>query len=155
MAFSAAFDRAASVLKLSGPAGMADAPALSRELDHACAAAPPAVRVDLSGAGEFDIGPAWLLQDALDRLRRDGSDVVIDGAVPEHFAYFRELVGREGGALPAAAPPGLKGRLAEIGRALEERGSSWYQALVFGVSGSRRWCATCTRPACRRSRSSR
>jgi phospholipid/cholesterol/gamma-HCH transport system permease protein len=132
MAFSAAFDRAASVLKLSGPAGMADAPALSRELDHACAAAPPAVRVDLSGAGEFDIGPAWLLQDALDRLRRDGSDVVIDGAVPEHFAYFRELVGREGGALPAAAPPGLKGRLAEIGRALEDRGSSWYQALVFG-----------------------
>jgi len=143
MAFSAAFDRASSVLRLAGPAGMEDAPALSRTLDRACAAAPAVLRVDLSGASEFDIGPAWLLHDALERLRSDGSDVQVEGGVPEHFGYFAELAARERGVVPVPGPWSLRTWLASIGEALAERVSGWFEAIVFGGrlldSASRAW----------------
>ena len=122
---------------------MEDSAALSRAIDRTCAAAPASLRVDLSGAGEFDIGPAWLLHDALDRLRRGGSDVQVEGDVPEHFAYFDELAARERGAVPAAGPPSLKARLVAMGKSLEARVHSWFEALVFGgrllASASQAW----------------
>ena len=70
---------------------MADLPALVRALDGVRAAAPPGAHLDLTHAGEFDIGPAWFLYRTLEELSAAGRAATIEGQPPAHFAYFDEL----------------------------------------------------------------
>ena len=67
------------------------------------AAAPGSCSVDLTRAGEFDIGPAWLLRAALDEARAAGGKVTIEGKPPGHFAFFDELP--DAGARRPPTPP--------------------------------------------------
>ena len=132
MQFTARYDRAAGRLELAGEAAMEDAPALARALRELRAAPPASLQVDLARAGLRDIGPAWLLHEAIAALRASGVNVELDGAPPRHFAYFDELRAREAGALAPPSAPSLMDRLTDFGRSLEERGRSWFEALVFG-----------------------
>jgi phospholipid/cholesterol/gamma-HCH transport system permease protein len=132
MSFTAHYDRAAARLELAGDCRMDDAPALARALAALRAAPPPAVTVALSGARLVDIGPAWLLHDALRELRAGGATVDLDGEPPGHFAWFDELLGREAGTWARPGPPTLEQRLAAAGRGLQERVRGWYESLVFG-----------------------
>src|SRR5688572_31155818 len=90
MAFVAETDAAAGRLRLVGDCRMADLPALTEALARVRAAA-PGVQFDLTRAGEFDIGPAWLLRAALEEARAAGGKVTIEGKPPGHFAFFDEL----------------------------------------------------------------
>jgi phospholipid/cholesterol/gamma-HCH transport system permease protein len=132
MRFTAQYHRAAARLELAGEAAMADAPELARALGELRAAPPAELRVDLARAELRDIGPAWLLHDAIAGLRDAGVRVELDGAPPEHFAYFDELRAREAGTLSPPSRPSLLDRLAGFGRGLEERWRSWFEALVYG-----------------------
>jgi phospholipid/cholesterol/gamma-HCH transport system permease protein len=132
MTFTARFDQGASRLELAGDCRMADAPALEQALAALRAAPPAALTVRLAQARLHDIGPAWLLHGSLAALRSRGAGVTIEGPVPGHFAYFEELLARDAGAWPVAAPPSAQERLAAAGRALESRLRSWYEALVYG-----------------------
>jgi phospholipid/cholesterol/gamma-HCH transport system permease protein len=132
MQFTAQYHRAAARLELAGEAAMADAPELARALGDLRAAPPAELRVDLARAVLRDIGPAWLLHDAIAGLRAAGVRVELDGAPPEHFAYFDELRAREAGTLASPSAPSLLDRLAGFGRGLEARWRSWLEALVFG-----------------------
>jgi phospholipid/cholesterol/gamma-HCH transport system permease protein len=132
MLFSAQFDRTAARLELSGECGMGDAPALERALDGLRAAPPASLTVDLARARLRDIGPAWLLYDAIRALRARGSVVGVEGPAPEHFPYFDELLARDAGGWVRAAPASTQERLAAAGRAIESRLRSWFEALVFG-----------------------
>ncbi len=87
--------------------------------------------LDLTGAGRFDIGPAWLLERALARSRADGRAPEVRGALPRHFAYLEQLL-RDAGAdtRAAAAPP--PSWLARFGRRVRERLLAWFDALVYG-----------------------
>jgi phospholipid/cholesterol/gamma-HCH transport system permease protein len=111
---------------------MEDAPVLVQALRELEATPPAVLQVDLAKAVLHDIGPAWLLQDAIAGLRTAGVDVRLDGALPEHFAYFDALRAREAGVLARPATPSLMDRLAAFGRGIEERGRSWLEALVYG-----------------------
>jgi len=130
--FAAEFDPGAVRLTLAGSCPMASVPALVRELARVRTAAPAALQIDLSAAGGFDIGPAWLLHGAVADLRAAGSRVVLDGPEPRHFAYFGELAAQGGDAPPAAEAGSLASWLAERGRRMGTRGRNWYEALVFG-----------------------
>ena len=110
---------------------MDDAPALARVLAQ-LRGSPPANENHLARAELRDIGPAWLLHDAIARLRDAGARVELEGAPPEHFAYFDELRAREAGTLPPPPRPTLLDRLAAFGQGLKERGRSWFEALVYG-----------------------
>jgi len=132
MQFTAQYDRVAGRLELSGEARMEDAPAMARVLGELRGSPPAELQIDLARVELRDIGPAWLLYDAIADLRAAGVRVGLDGAVPEHFAYFDALRAREAGSWARAAAPSVMERLAEFGRSLEERGRSWYEALVYG-----------------------
>jgi phospholipid/cholesterol/gamma-HCH transport system permease protein len=134
-------------LQIAGHVRMADAPGLEARLRALLDAPPAALVVDLKEAGDFDIGPTWLLHRALARLAARGTRVTLEGPPPEHFPYLDELAARSASA-PAeeAGPAGVFGWLADLGRRIEERGHSWYEALTFGgrllVTVGKRW----TRP---------
>jgi phospholipid/cholesterol/gamma-HCH transport system permease protein len=132
MQFTARYHAGEGRLELAGEATMAASHELGRALSELRAAPPTALHVDLARAELRDIGPAWLLHDAIARLRDAGVRVDLEGEPPEHFAYFDELRGREAGALPAPTRPSLMDRLAGIGQGLEERARSWFEALVYG-----------------------
>jgi phospholipid/cholesterol/gamma-HCH transport system permease protein len=132
MKFTARYDRAAGRLELAGAAAMEDAPELARALLELRAAQPASLQVELARAELRDIGPAWLLHEAIAALRASGANVEFDGAPPQHFAYFDALRAREAGTLAPPSTPSLLDQLAGFGRSLEERGRSWLEALVFG-----------------------
>jgi phospholipid/cholesterol/gamma-HCH transport system permease protein len=132
MQFTARYHQAEARLELAGEAAMDDSPELVRALRELRTAPPAALRIDLARAELRDIGPAWLLHDEIARLRDAGASVELDGAPPEHFAYFDELRAREAGTLPTPSSPSLMDRLAGFGQGLQERGRSWFEALVFG-----------------------
>ena len=129
--FSAEYDPGAGRLVLTGACPMASAPVLARELERVRTVAPGSLQVDLSAAGDLDIGPAWLLRRAVDDLRAAGSRVELHGPEPRHFAYFAELEA-QGGALPVAPAASLGAWLTAAGRRLADHGQSTYESLVFG-----------------------
>jgi len=103
MAFSAEFDSAHACLRLRGDCRMADAATLSSAL----AALPGRdVTIDLTGAGDWDIGPAWLLY-AATKPADAGHGVTLEGQPPRHFEYFDEFE-------PCAVVPAEPG--AELGQ---------------------------------------
>jgi phospholipid/cholesterol/gamma-HCH transport system permease protein len=111
---------------------MASAPVLARELERLRTVAPGSLQIDLSAAGDLDIGPAWLLHGVVNDLRAAGSQVELHGPQPRHFAYFAELEAQGGGALPVAPPASLRAWLTAAGRRLADHGQSTYESLVFG-----------------------
>ena len=130
-------------LKIAGDCRMADAPALDSELRRLRAGPPPSLVVDLTEAGEIDIGPSWLLHDTLTALSAAGTSVTVDGPAPEHFAYLDGLA-KKGEAGPAGSVFGGPLRwLVEFGKRVEVRGQGWYEALTFGgrlvVTAATRW----------------
>jgi phospholipid/cholesterol/gamma-HCH transport system permease protein len=126
--FQARVDAAAGQLTLAGACRATELAALEQALQQWSAAG--ARSLDLTGAGAFDIGPAWLLRRA---LADAPSAPTVSGELPAHFGYLEELLDGAGAGTPAAAeqasgnPP-----LVRLGRALELRGQSWYEALVYG-----------------------
>jgi phospholipid/cholesterol/gamma-HCH transport system permease protein len=130
--FSAEYDPGAGRLVLAGACPMASAPTLARELERLRTVAPGSLQIDLSAAGDLDIGPAWLLHGAVNDLRAAGSRVDLHGPAPRHFAYFAELEAQGGGAMPVAPTASLGAWLTAAGRRLEEHGRSAYESLVFG-----------------------
>ena len=130
MAFVAESDPAGGRLRLAGDCRMSDAPVLARTLENSRAGAPAQLRVDLTQAGEFDIGPAWLLYRALAELRARGTRTTVEGPLPGHFSFFEELESEEAAAAPPAA--GTDGWLVRFGGALATRAQSWFDSLAFG-----------------------
>jgi phospholipid/cholesterol/gamma-HCH transport system permease protein len=122
---------------------MTAASALESRLREVLAEARPAVVIDLREAGEFDIGPSWLLHRAIAALRARGTRVEIVGPVPEHFGYLDGLVAKGEAGEVAPTDSGHWRWLADLGRSIEERGHSWYEALTFGgqivVTAATRW----------------
>jgi phospholipid/cholesterol/gamma-HCH transport system permease protein len=120
-------------LRIAGPVRMADAAAIEARLRALLDAPPAALTVEVADPGSLDIGPSWLLHRALATLAARGTSVSFDGPVPEHFAYLDGLAARS--ATPIAAETSrasLVGGLAALGRRIELRGQSWYEALTFG-----------------------
>jgi len=132
MSFTAQYDRAGARLELAGECRMDHAAVLARALGELREAPPAALRVGLARAELRDIGPAWLLHEALGELRTAGTPVELDGPPPGHFAYFEELLARDAGAWPNPAAPTAGERLAAAGRGVRERLHSWYEELVYG-----------------------
>src|SRR5262245_7820232 len=129
MAFVAESDPADDRLRLEGDCRMADTPVLARALSALRDAAPGKVRADLTQAGEFDIGPAWLLYRALGSPDAAAAASVIQGTPPEHFPFFAELP--EVSAESEAAVPS-EGWLIRFGRAVETRLGNTITSLGFG-----------------------
>jgi len=119
---------------------MADLPVLARALRALRAAAASSVRIDLRQAGEFDIGPAWLLYRAVGETGTPGA-ATIEGSPPDHFAFFAEL--------PEVAPDAEAvdqkpaGWLIRFGRAIETRLTNAVTAVGFGgqalATAARAW----------------
>ena len=100
MGFTVEYDAAAACLRLGGDCRMADAPTLERELRALRNAGPSKLTVDFASAGEFDIGPAWLLQRALAECQAAGSRIESVGPTPEHAHFLQELTERDVGSMP-------------------------------------------------------
>jgi phospholipid/cholesterol/gamma-HCH transport system permease protein len=109
---------------------MYDAEALQRALDEWRQAGPR--QLDLTGAGEFDIGPAWLLQRILHEHGKAQGGITIAGHPLAHFAYLDELAGP--GTEPSLAGESLTrdSWLVRFGKAVEARLHTWYEALTYG-----------------------
>jgi phospholipid/cholesterol/gamma-HCH transport system permease protein len=86
--------------------------------------------VDLSAAGRFDIGPAWILK----RAMADAATApAVNGSLPAHFAYLDEMLDGASARTADIAPrPREPAGLVRLGRALEVRGENWYEALTYG-----------------------
>jgi phospholipid/cholesterol/gamma-HCH transport system permease protein len=125
MAFSAEFEPANARLRLRGDCRMADAATLSSAL-----AALPArnVTIDVTGTGEWDIGPAWLLY-AATRSADAVQPLELDGKPPRHFTYFDEF---EHGGSVVQAPARHRWWLARFGEFLMVRRAESAEALRFG-----------------------
>jgi phospholipid/cholesterol/gamma-HCH transport system permease protein len=132
MDFVAELDETGSRLRLTGDCGMADAPVLQRQLQRLVGAPPASLAIDVSSAGDFAIGPTWLLRDAIAALGIAGTTIDFVGHRPEHLAYLDELVGRDGGALPTRAGEPEMRWLVAFGRRIAERARASYEALSFG-----------------------
>jgi phospholipid/cholesterol/gamma-HCH transport system permease protein len=128
MPFVAESDPAAGHLRLEGDCRMADAPVLATALVAVGDAGRKTLRIDLTRAGEFDIGPAWLLYRALGEPDAGSATAAIDGSPPDHFAFFAELP--EVGAQAPPAPP--EGWLIRFGRTIETRLKNGITELGFG-----------------------
>ena len=126
--FNARVDADQAQLLLAGDCRAADL----AELESVLAAwrAAGARSLDLSEAGAFDIGPAWLLRRALADC---DTAPQMRGSLPGHFAYLDELLA--GGSARTAdrpPPPRQPPALAQLGRQIEARLHSWYEALTYG-----------------------
>jgi phospholipid/cholesterol/gamma-HCH transport system permease protein len=128
--FRAECDASAGVLRLRGECRALDLSSLERALAEWQQSG--ARRLDLTDAGPFDIGPAWLLQRSITQASGSGQAPGIDGPVPPHFAYLDEL--RAGTAGQDEEPEAEPARswLVRFGNALHERFHSWYEALTYG-----------------------
>ncbi len=127
--FRAEFDRSTGRLRLAGACRALDAEILTAALAEWRRAG--GRELDLSAAGSFDIGAAWLLRRALDELEARGQPAQLQGEPPAHFPYLAELLAsaQEPAADPAAA---AAGRLERFGRLVHERLRSSYEALTHG-----------------------
>ena len=132
MGFVAEFDSAGPRLVLAGDCRMADVEALDAVLRRVEDAVEQRLLLELSEAGEFDIGPAWLIRASVERLRARGVAVDIAGGEPEHFEYLDSLAAADRGALPTPARMTPLSWLVAFGRGVETRFSSWVEALTFG-----------------------
>jgi phospholipid/cholesterol/gamma-HCH transport system permease protein len=97
----------------------------------------------MRAAGEFDIGPSWLLHRVVGTLRAQGAKVEFEGPTPEHFPYLDRLAAESAGETQSAAKGGAMRWLVDLGKRIEARGLSWYDALTFGgvllVTAATRW----------------
>jgi phospholipid/cholesterol/gamma-HCH transport system permease protein len=133
MAFQAHYDPDERRLRLGGDCRMADAPALERVLAEMGAARGGRLALDLTSAGEFDIGPSWLLRRALVDASAAGAAVAFEGQQPEHFRFLDELVANAKDAGPAAAAATtVDAPLVAFGKAIEARARSGADELAFG-----------------------
>jgi phospholipid/cholesterol/gamma-HCH transport system permease protein len=132
MGFQADFDPAASRLRLAGDLRMADAAQLESVLRDAERTGSSELLLDLGSVGETDIGPAWLIRCASERLAARGVTVRTEGAPSEHSAYLDRLAGQQRGALPAPGASSPRRWLIDLGRSIEARLLSWLEALTFG-----------------------
>jgi phospholipid/cholesterol/gamma-HCH transport system permease protein len=132
MGFTVEYDATAACLCLGGDCRMADAPTLERELRALRNAGPSKLTVDFASAGEFDIGPAWLLQRALAECQAAGSRIESVGPTPEHAHFLQELTERDVGSMPPPEGEERPAWLVGFGKGIVERVSSWYEALTFG-----------------------
>jgi phospholipid/cholesterol/gamma-HCH transport system permease protein len=130
-------------LRLTGDCRMGDLRELESRLRAIDDAAPPELTLDLTGAGAFDIGPAWLLHRQIARLAARGTRVSIEGEKPRHFEYLDGLASAEPTSEPARAAPVAIRWLAEMGQGIEARARTWYEAFIFGgrvfASAAVRW----------------
>ena len=132
MYFTAQYDTAAARLELAGDCQMEDLPVLVRRLDELRASPPPTLHVGLERAELRDIGPAWLLYRNIAELRGRGVVVELDGPVPEHFAFFEDLLARDPGSWPPPAGSTLEQQLAAGWLSAANHAHSMYQSLVYG-----------------------
>jgi phospholipid/cholesterol/gamma-HCH transport system permease protein len=130
--FQATPSDACDRLRLEGECRMGDVPKLESRLRAIGAAAPPRLTLDLTGAGAFDIGPAWLLHRAIAALVARGTSVTVEGKTPAHFAYLDGLAAGEASVVSTRTGSAPMRWLADVGRGLEVRVRTWYDALVFG-----------------------
>jgi phospholipid/cholesterol/gamma-HCH transport system permease protein len=141
MAFVVETDAASGRLRLAGDCRMADLPVLAGALAAVRDASPGRLQVDLTGAGEFDIGPAWVLRAALEVARAGGGTAAIEGGPPGHFGFFDELA--EAGADDTAGQPAPDRWLIRFGRAIDTRIGNTITSLGFGgrtlVTAARAW----------------
>ena len=100
MAVVAELGAAGARLRITGDCRMADAPEMELLLARLREARPATLVVSLAAPVEFDIGPAWLLHQALADLRASGARIELDGPVPEHFPYLDGLLARQEPAAP-------------------------------------------------------
>jgi phospholipid/cholesterol/gamma-HCH transport system permease protein len=126
--FDAACDAAAGSLRLTGDCRALDLAELERALEQWVRAGGRAL--DLSAAGRFDIGPAWLLERVIAGVATHGAPPAIVGATPAHFAYLADLLAGQDDQDLAEEPP--RTWLVRFGHALHERFHSWYEALTYG-----------------------
>ena len=130
MDFVAEFDAAGPSLRLSGDCRMVDAPALGQAIGSVMDAAPPTLTIDLTRAGEFAIGPTWLLRNAVEALRGRNVPVQFLGPALEHLPYLEELAGRGAAVTGDAAP--ATGWYPALGRRVIDGVGAWLEALTFG-----------------------
>ncbi len=127
-AFEGRVDSAEGRLTLAGDCRAVDLGTLEAALREWAGAGSRCV--DFSAAGRFDIGPAWVLK----RAMADAPMApVVSGSLPAHFKYLDELL--DGASVRTAdiAPiPQQPAALVRLGRAIEARGESWYEALTYG-----------------------
>ena len=100
----------------------ADLETLERSLSQWRDAGPR--RIDLTAAGEFDIGPAWSDSHGIcSEAAAQGMDVVRGGDLPAHSAYLDELAGADQHATTRrrTKPAATRG-WSRFGRAIEARG---------------------------------
>jgi phospholipid/cholesterol/gamma-HCH transport system permease protein len=127
-AFQASVDSAEGRLTLSGDCRTADLEAFESALREWGAAG--ARSVDLAAAGQFDIGPTWILKRA---MADAAAAPAVSGALPAHFSYLDELLdGASVRTADIAPPPTQPAGLVRLGRAIETRGESWFEALTYG-----------------------
>jgi phospholipid/cholesterol/gamma-HCH transport system permease protein len=128
--FDATCETAAGRLRLSGDCRLLDVATLEAALDEWRRAG--ARELDLSDAGRFDIGPAWLLHRAImGEGGGGGARAQVVGDVPAHFAYLDEMLA-DAPPGDASAPEARRSWLVRFGHALHERFHSWYEALTYG-----------------------
>ena len=132
MNFQATLSDACDRLRLAGDCRMGDVTELESRLRALDGAAPPALAVDFTGAGAFDLGPAWLLHRTLAGLGARGTRVSVEGEPPGHFAYLDGLAAAESPAEVARSSSATMRWLADVGQGLEVRARTWYEALIFG-----------------------
>ncbi|MDH4104616.1 MAG: ABC transporter permease [Gammaproteobacteria bacterium] len=126
--YAAKLDAARGHLALAGDCRAADLAAFDAVL--AAWSAAGARSLDLTNAGAFDIGPAWLLQRA---IADAAATPEIRGTLPAHFAYLAELLEGASARTPDRSPsPAKPPALVQLGRGIEERLHSWYEALTYG-----------------------
>jgi phospholipid/cholesterol/gamma-HCH transport system permease protein len=129
--FRTEIDAGPGVLRLAGDCRAADLGALEAALATWQRAG--AKVLDLTAAGEFEIGASWLLKQVLIAENpATGTRPEIRGTAPAHFDYLEELLAVEDPGHHVTPPPRPRPWLARFGHALEERFHSWYQALVYG-----------------------
>ncbi|MGI9245282.1 MAG: MlaE family ABC transporter permease, partial [Steroidobacteraceae bacterium] len=128
-AFAATVDAGAGCLRLAGDCRTLDLQSLESALRGWREAG--ARTLDLTGAGRFDIGPAWLLHGVLRAVAGPGGPPAVVGDLPGHFAYLDELAGAARPAETSAAEA-PRSWLVRFGHALHERLHSWYEALTYG-----------------------
>jgi len=126
MAFTAELEPDGRRLKLRGDCRMTDAAELSRAIEDVRGGA--AATIDTTEAGDWDIGPAWLLYRATKPSLGQTSAVRLEGPTPRHFPYFDEFAQEP----PAEEPPRRSVWLARFGVDVADRMRDVRDAIVFG-----------------------
>jgi phospholipid/cholesterol/gamma-HCH transport system permease protein len=131
MAFTATFDEGRGTLRLDGPCRMTDTGQLERALGQCDAFRGRQLGLQFNDAVQGDIGPAWLVRQAIDRLEARGVQVAVSGDPPEHFPYLEKLV-QASAASGSAASTATLSPLRRFGRWVEKEWHATYESLTFG-----------------------